>query len=501
MGGQIYAKYGTTNQEKGIGISLEGTKKNTGFYLSFQATDADNYASPSGEILQSQFTQGSVIAKVSHVTEKRKILLSFLGARGQDIGKASQSSSTKPTWYPKENQIYLQFQWLEKDLIKGSELSFQAFINPNSLETQKDKYEESGYKSEEAYTKIESLNYGAHFSYVMKINNFFHLRGGADLYGRSSVESYAQDRLFDSSGGLIGLQEQWPFTQGQRNDLGFFLSVDYSGAKRLDLVGGIRWDLIRMKALPENTPPSSESENRAWTGFIAGSWKITDEIVVFANVSKAYRAASLNELFYTGITGRGFIIAQPGLDPETSFNLDGGLKFIFKRIFFGVYAFYYEIDDLIERYLIDETEGIYTYGNVNRGRIRGYELEMEYYPIPKWKLFGNFFAFEGRSTVTGVPLNDVPPPRLFMGTRFWLGRISSEINATFQMAKDDPGPAEIGIPSYQVVNLKANYHFNSSFRLYLVLSNMLNQAYLSRPDPDAVEEPGINFVFGASYSF
>ncbi len=501
LGGQIYAKYGTTNQEKGIGISLEGTKKNTGFYLSFQATDADNYASPSGEILQSQFTQGSVIAKVSHVTEKRKILLSFLGARGQDIGKASQSSSTKPTWYPKENQIYLQFQWLEKDLIKGSELSFQAFINPNSLETQKDKYEESGYKSEEAYTKIESLNYGAHFSYVMKINNFFHLRGGADLYGRSSVESYAQDRLFDSSGGLIGLQEQWPFTQGQRNDLGFFLSVDYSGAKRLDLVGGIRWDLIRMKALPENTPPSSESENRAWTGFIAGSWKITDEIVVFANVSKAYRAASLNELFYTGITGRGFIIAQPGLDPETSFNLDGGLKFIFKRIFFGVYAFYYEIDDLIERYLIDETEGIYTYGNVNRGRIRGYELEMEYYPIPKWKLFGNFFAFEGRSTVTGVPLNDVPPPRLFMGTRFWLGRISSEINATFQMAKDDPGPAEIGIPSYQVVNLKANYHFNSSFRLYLVLSNMLNQAYLSRPDPDAVEEPGINFVFGASYSF
>ncbi|GAI01749.1 unnamed protein product, partial [marine sediment metagenome] len=54
-------------------------------------------------------------------------------------------------------------------------------------------------------------------------------------------------------------------------------------------------------------------------------------------------------MFYTGISGRGFIIAQPDLDPETSFNLDGGLKFIFKRIFVGVYAFYYEIDDLIER--------------------------------------------------------------------------------------------------------------------------------------------------------
>ena len=501
LGGRVYAKYGTTNQEKGIGVSLEGGRKSTGFYLSFQADDAQNYSSPSGEILQSQFTQGSLIAKILHVTEKREIMLSFLGARGQDIGKANQSSATKPTWYPKENQNYLQFHWIEKGLGKGGEVTFQAFFNPNYLETQKDKYEESGYKSKESYSKIKSSNYGAHLSYAMKINNSFRLRGGADFYGRTSVESYAQDRLFDSSGNLTGVQEQWPFTQGDRKDLGFLLSVDYTGIKKLDLVGGVRWDLIRMKALPENTPPSSESEHRAWTGFIAGSWKITDEVVAFANVSKAYRAASLNELFYTGISGRGFIIAQPDLDPETSFNLDGGLKFIFKRIFVGVYAFYYEIDDLIERYLIDDAESIYTYGNVNQGRISGYELEMEYYPIPRWKVFGNFFAFEGRSTVTGAPLNDVPSPRLFLGTRVWFGRISSEINATFQLAKDDPGPAETGIPAYEVVNLKANYHFNSSFRLYLVLSNLLNQAYIARPDPDAVEEPGINFVFGASYSF
>jgi outer membrane receptor protein involved in Fe transport len=79
--------------------------------------------------------------------------------------------------------------------------------------------------------------------------------------------------------------------------------------------------------------------------------------------------------------------------------------------------------------------------------------------------------------------------------------MSSELNATFQMGKDDPGPAEIGIPAYQVVNLKANYYFNSSFRLYLVLSNVLNQAYVARPDPDSVEDPGINLIFGASYSF
>lgn len=499
--GRISTRYGTNNQEKGLGLSVEGGRKNMGFYLSFQANDADNYSSPEGEILQSQFTQGSLVAKISHVTEKREIFLSFLGSRGRDIGKANQTSATNPSWYPEENQNYFQLHWLEKKLGRGGEMTFQAYFNPNFLETIKEKWEDTGYRSEESYSKVESSNFGAHLSYRKMVGSSLSLTGGADLYGRSSVGSYTRDRLYDSSGNLTAIQEQRPFTQGERTDLGFFLSADYAGIKRLDLVGGIRWDTIRMKALPEDTLPYSKSENKAWTGFLGGSWKIKDEVIVFANVSRAYRVASLNELFYTGISGRGFIIAQPGLEPETSFNLDAGLKLIFKRLFVGLYSFHYEIDGLIERYLVDEAEIIYTYGNVDQGRISGYEIEVDYYPVPGWKVFGNFFAFRARSVMTDQPLNDVPPSRLFLGSRFWLGRISAEINATFQWAKEDFGPAEIAVPSYEIVNLKASYHFNSSFRLYCVLSNLFNHAYIARPDPDAVQEPGRNFMLGLSYSF
>ncbi len=90
-----------------------------------------------------------------------------------------------------------------------------------------------------------------------------------------------------------------------------------------------------------------------------------------------------------------------------------------------------------------------------------------------------------------------------MGTRVWIGRFTTEMNATFQLKKEDTGPDEIasGLPGYEIVNLKASYYFNTSFRLYLVLSNLLDKAYLSRPDTDGVEEPGRNFVLGLSYSF
>ncbi|UCC41058.1 MAG: TonB-dependent receptor [Candidatus Aminicenantes bacterium] len=494
--GKINVKYGSVNQEKSLGFSLEGSKDKTGFYLSFHGNDAENYSSPHGEIPMSKYAQGSLFGKISHMSEKREIHLSFLGTRGYNIGKPNQDSQTKPTWYPLESQNLLHVQWFEKGIAQG-ELSIQAYLNPSFLETKKETIKD--YKSKESYSKTESLNFGFHLSYGKIIGKHLRLNGGTDFYGRFRVKAKNINTYYGTSGEVEENIEEWPFANGKRKDLGIFLSADYFGIKKLDLVGGVRWDFLQLEAIPGNVPPSQKTTKSTWTGFMAGSAKLTNEIVVFANMSKAYRIPSLSELFYTGITGRGSIIAQPNLKPETSLNLDAGIKFINKRFFVGLYSFYYEIEDLIERYLISDK--IYTYGNVDKGRISGYELELEFYPVSGWKIFGNFFSFNGKSKRTRNPLNDIPPPRLFLGTRLWLGRFSAEIASTFQWKKKNPGPAEIEIPAYKIVNIKANYLIDSSWRLYLALSNFFNESYLARPDPDSVEEQGRNFVFGMRYSF
>ncbi len=497
--GNLNLKYGTINHEKGLGLSLEGSHKQTGFYLSFQGDDAGNYSSPNGEILQSQFSQGSLFGKISHVTEKREVHLSFLGSRGYDIGKTSSDSASKPTWYPEENQNLFQVHWLEKGVAGDRELAAHAFCNPNFLETKRETFEP--YHTEQSKTR--STDYGFHLSYQKKAANHLRLSGGTDFYGRTAVKAYnaykTYDSDFDSSGNLVEAIEEWPFTEGDRKDLGFFLSADYSGVENLDLVAGLRWDFLWMKALPEDTPPGEKRNYSTWTGFLGCSFRLTEEIIAFANLSRAYRAASLSELFYTGITGRGFIYGQPTLNPETSFNLDAGLKLISRRFFAGIYAFYYIIDDLIERFTI--TDDIYIYGNIDRGQISGFELEMEYYPIPGWKIFGNIFSFKGKSKETNDPLYDIPAARLYTGTRFWISRFSAEINATLQCRKKNPGPDEIEIPGFGVVNFKSNYFINSNLKFYIIISNLLNKAYQARPDRRSVEEPGRNFLFGLSYSF
>ncbi len=497
IGGTFSTKYGTINQEKGLGFSLRGKKKDTGFYLSLQGTSARNYRSPEEEILMSKFTQGSLFGKISHNTKKRELHISYLGARGKDVGKPNQDSLTKPTLYPMESQNFIQLQWLEKDVGGSGDINFQAWLNPNSLETQKEKLK--NYKTSESYSKTESLDYGFHLSYGNKIGKYFRLKCGVDWFGRTRSRAINRNTEFDSAGNVTDIYEESPYSGGKRRDLGIFISADYTAIEKLDLITGIRADFIQLGALPGGYTAKEKSSYSAFTGFVGGTYKIAPSVVVFTNLARAYRAPSLNELFYSGITGRGFIIAQPGLKPEMSYNLDFGLKVIQKRFFVGAYAFYYLIDDMIERYLIEEA--LYTYGNINRGEIKGYEIELEYYPMPGWRIFSNFFSFKGKSLNSDDSLNDIPPHRLYLGTKFWIGKLSLELNATLQGEKTNPGPAEVAIPGYDTLGFKASYFIASTVQCYVVLSNVTNALYIARPDPSAVEEPGSNFLIGLNFSF
>jgi len=225
---------------------------------------------------------------------------------------------------------------------------------------------------------------------------------------------------------------------------------------------------------------------------------VTEGLTAFANISRAYRTPGLSELFYSGITGRGVIIAQPNLTPETSLNGDLGLRYGTKRFFAGLYGFLYGIDGLIDRFLVaDKT---YTYGNLEDVRIKGFEFEVEYFPMNGWKLFGNVFALKGESWATGLPINDIPPFRAFLGTRVWVRRISLEVTGVVQSKKDNPGPAEISIPAYEYVQARINYDFRT-IGVFALIQNAFNKSFLGRPDPSGVTEPGRSFIFGIRYGF
>jgi outer membrane receptor protein involved in Fe transport len=500
--GRVNMSYGTVNGETGVGVFIGGARKTLAFSLSFQILDAGNYRAPGGlRILQSQFRQGSLLAKLSHRTDKREIGLSFLGARGTDIGKPNSNASTKPTWYPRENQNLVQFHWREKDVGRDGELLFHAFLNPNFLETRTDTYDV--YKTNESFARTQSTDFGAQISYGKKLGPAIRLEGGMDYFGRGGAQALNTYTSFDSSGAVTAVQEEISFTRGRRGDLGFFLSFDYFGIKRVDILGGARLDLLGTSALPGGTAapePDGVVRTRKTkpTGFVGLSYNLVKNVFAFVNLSRAYRLPSLNELYYTGISGRGFIVGQPGLLPETSLGLDGGVRWLGRRLFAGLYAFSYEIDDMIERYRLDPLT--YTYGNIEKGRVRGLELEAEFFVQPGWKLFGNMYAIRGRSLQTGSPLNDIPPLRIYGGTRVWAGPFSGEVSVAFNLRKDDPGPAEVAIRAWQFVSLKTGYA-RGPWNIYLALANVFNATFIARADSEAMVEPGRNLRVGLAFAF
>jgi len=263
--------------------------------------------------------------------------------------------------------------------------------------------------------------------------------------------------------------------------------------------GGFRWDSIRLEAVPGEVPESDQSRYQAVTGFWGTSIEVSPTLIVFGKIARAYRAPSISELFYTGITGRGLIIADPNLKPETSLNLDMGIKVLKNRYFIGLYTFRYRVKNLIQRYQL--MDNLYTYGNVDNGRIQGLELEWEFTPVPGWRVFGNAFAFNGESADTGSPLNDIPGARIFMGTKFWIRRFSFEISGLIQGRKSDPGPAEIEVAGYDRLDSKVGTLLGASLCMKGIVANVLNRTYTPRADPQAVEAPGRSFILGLSYGF
>ncbi len=489
-------KYGTVNDERKVNLAFSGASKGLAYYFSLRNDEADNYRAPSGEIPLSHFTQSSLFGKVVKYSDKREVSASFLLGRGSNIGKPASNSASRPTWYPRENQNLFQFDWKEKSFGPKGQLNFHFYLNPNFLETRADRIKNS-VKTQESFARTESTDFGLQLVQEYRLLPHFRLNTGLDLYGRVKARAYNRYINFDSSGSIIETIDEYPYDGGRRTDAGLFATLDYSGFPGLDLVGGLRLDFLNSRAKTGGEILSTRDE--ALTGFLAASYQLFKQISLFANFSRAYRTPDLNEKFYTGITGRGHIIANPDLKNESSLNFDAGLKITGRRLFLGFYGFSYSIDNLVERYLIGYQ--LYTYGNVDRGRIKGLELEWEYFPVSRLSFFGNGYLYDGKSRVSDGPLNDIPPARLIIGSRVWFNRFSFEVNSYLQAEKDQPGPAEIAIPGYGLLNLKATCNLNRWFRLYLRVNNLLDKEYLARPDPDSRVEPGRNFLFGLSFAY
>lgn len=473
------------------GISLGLNPGKWQIYGGFQLARSGDYASPNETIAHSGYDYYSGIFDISRTDENRDFYLGYVGGYGKDIGKPERTND--PDVYstvPSESDHFFRFGYNEKKWIKNGGFQFSLFLNPSTYVVEN--VDRGADTSESADTRV--LNMGIKSTLTKNLGKSLSARVGVEWFSRQNLRI---DNIVKTAGET---ETTFPLRKGRRNDTGGFLALNWKTSPTVDIDAGIRYTFFSIGAEVDGV---QEKKSSGSTSFFLGIIKkVSPSMSLFCNIGRAYRFPSLSETFYSGITGRKYVVGNPLLEPESSFNIDTGMKLHSTNFFMGIYLFTYRVNKLIERYRNEAK--IYTYDNIDRGRIYGGEIEVQYSPVNRVDLFGHYFYYRGRSDASDASLNDIPAPRLFLGGKVYLDgthRLWLEGNYFYSFKKNDPGPAEIENNAYNLLNLKGGYYFSAGLFLYLKVSNLLNETYYANPDPDIPEAQGIGVSAGVHFYF
>ncbi len=357
-------------------------------------------------------------------------------------------------------------------------------------------------------TPVGKLTYGLEY-YRDEVNSFSN---------RSTIQGPVAD---DASYDLLGLfvQNQFDITDKLHVTLGGRFTYAHLDADRVQ-------DPIT------NLPFSMDED---WSAFV-GSARLVADIVPeqwhwFGGISQAFRAPNLSDTtrFDTARTNE-YEIPVTGLDPEYYLTFETGIKAKQNRWEGQLAYFYTMIDDMIIRFPtgvvddngtpLDSSDDLFevTKGNVGDGYVQGIELELTFYPVDHWKLFGNLTWMIGEvdtfptstSPLTREYLDRLMPLTVNLGARHDLVSLNGWVEGIVTIAGDadklstrdasdtsriPPG----GTPGYVVLSLRSGWQLHDKVELTFALENLTDEDY--RVHGSGLNEPGLQAVIGLEVSF
>jgi outer membrane receptor protein involved in Fe transport len=193
------------------------------------------------------------------------------------------------------------------------------------------------------------------------------------------------------------------------------------------------------------------------------------------------------------------VTGNPDLEPETSLQFDGVVRYTASNWRWSFYLYEYRIDDLIERY--EEEEDFFFFRNRGEAQIRGIELEAQ-------GEIGYGFAIElggqitkGKALDDGAPLDNIGPENIWIQTRKSLGDGFVQLRAAFYGDDQDAGPTEVPTPSYTLLDAAAGWKITPKAELRFMARNLLNSSYQLSSDRRSPLAPGISGLATINVTF
>jgi hemoglobin/transferrin/lactoferrin receptor protein len=162
---------------------------------------------------------------------------------------------------------------------------------------------------------------------------------------------------------------------------GVFAQSDWRVLPRLSLLFGARYQHVNAatRSTAGYTGPAGNSTDQTVVGAASAVLRVAEAVSVVGTVGRAFRSPNLVERFFNGPTpeGFGYQSPNPDLKPETSLNVDVGVRVRTPRANAEVFVFQNSIRDGIRIAPTgDSIQGLAEYRDVNveKLRFRGIEL-------------------------------------------------------------------------------------------------------------------------------
>jgi outer membrane receptor for ferrienterochelin and colicin len=158
----------------------------------------------------------------------------------------------------------------------------------------------------------------------------------------------------------------------------------------------------------------------------------SDNITLIGTVGRGFRAPNLIEWFFDGPTpeGSGYQVRSPDLEPETSVNVDLGIRYRDRRMALEAFVFRNHVRDGIRIQPTGDTvQGFPAYRNVNLDKLRfqGIEIAGEAALVSSLSLIGTYTKIESEDELDpSNPIGDSYSSKITgalrwmdPATRFW----------------------------------------------------------------------------------
>jgi vitamin B12 transporter len=352
--------------------------------------------------------------------------------------------------------------------------------------------------------KSEKLNLQANYNYNRSARSYlddsafvsgFNKYSAQEYTGRSHfAELYGTYKLSNRAEFLAGMDYRWSNTDQQ------FLSVSSFGpyetnlssdSAKINLYSFYGYVFLNngkgffLEAGGRLNQHSRFGSNATFT--LNPSFVLKDQWKFFANLSSAFKAPSLYQLYDANV-------GSISLNPERSITGEAGLQYFStsKKWNSRLVFFARDIKDGIDFSFVD-----FRYFNNNRQKDKGLEFEFAY-NIKKWQFTQNYTYVTGEVNTTKytydpsgfsyIPNGDTTYNNLFrrpkhsmnLGISFQATeRLFLRVNGRFLGKRFEPRFMEspIELDAYETVDIYGEYRFFKKSILFLELKNIFNEGY------------------------